>query len=396
MYTSKNISIFLVMIIIITNVNNSLLANDKYIQIEANKGDGIYTFLGKYMLKRNKQSIEKFKKINKPFNGIKLSGKYNIPIKIYSFNGINIRSTIGITDFNKALYIQHYNEMMFKNGIKSKDFRDDNILWVPIVEADMSDSLRKVELEPIFKDLDIKLFGEKYRKFKEIDHKLEHCVFYLVAGHGGPDPGAIGKKNGKELHEDEYAYDVILRLARKLLEHGAIVYPIVEDPKDGIRDDNYLDVGKNETFYLNQKMNLDYKKRLHQRVDVINELYDNTNKIKNHHVISIHVDSRPTGKKQIDIFFYHAENSENGKNFANTLLETIEEKYRKAQPNRGYSGKVSPRSNLYIIRKTKPVITFIELGNIKNQRDQKRIMIPDNRQAIANWLKDGLLKIYAD
>ena len=31
------------------------------------------------------------------------------------------------------------------------------------------------------------------------------------SGHGGPDPGAIGIYQGRQLHEDEYAYDIILR-----------------------------------------------------------------------------------------------------------------------------------------------------------------------------------------
>ena len=50
---------------------------------------------------------------------------------------------------------------------------------------------------------------------------LAGLVFYLVSGHGGPDPGAIGIYQGRQLHEDEYAYDIILRLARELLTRGA-------------------------------------------------------------------------------------------------------------------------------------------------------------------------------
>ena len=42
-------------------------------------------------------------------------------------------------------------------------------------------------------------------------------TFYLVSGHGGPDPGCIGKYRGKELHEDEYAYDIILHFDKALI-----------------------------------------------------------------------------------------------------------------------------------------------------------------------------------
>jgi N-acetylmuramoyl-L-alanine amidase len=48
--------------------------------------------------------------------------------------------------------------------------------------------------------------------------------------------------------------------------------------------------------------------------------------------------------------------------------------------------------NLHVLRKTKPTAVFIELGNIRNSQDQKRFVIEDNRQAVANWLAEGLLR----
>jgi N-acetylmuramoyl-L-alanine amidase len=35
---------------------------------------------------------------------------------------------------------------------------------------------------------------------------------------------------------------------------------------------------------------------------------------------------------------------------------------------------------------------YIELGNITNTFDQKRLLMADNRQAIANWLYLGVHK----
>lgn len=60
------------------------------------------------------------------------------------------------------------------------------------------------------------LFGKKYASYAVTSSSLKGATFYLVSGHGGPDPGCIGKYRGKELHEDEYAYDIILRLGREL------------------------------------------------------------------------------------------------------------------------------------------------------------------------------------
>lgn len=64
------------------------------------------------------------------------------------------------------------------------------------------------------------LFGKKLATYQITSSELSGACFYLVSGHGGPDPGAIGIYQGRQLHEDEYAYDIILRLARELLTRG--------------------------------------------------------------------------------------------------------------------------------------------------------------------------------
>ena len=58
------------------------------------------------------------------------------------------------------------------------------------------------------------------------------------------------------MHEDEYAYDIILRLGRALMEKGAKVHIIIQDEKDGIRDDRYLSNSDRETC-LGQTIPLD-------------------------------------------------------------------------------------------------------------------------------------------
>ena len=72
------------------------------------------------------------------------------------------------------------------------------------------------------------------------------------------------------------------------------------------------------------------------------------------------------------------------------MRNTIEKKYREHQPNRGYTGTVSAR-NLYVVRNTWPTAILIELGNMNHPRDVKRLVIADNRQAVANWLALGLV-----
>ncbi|MDR0824492.1 MAG: N-acetylmuramoyl-L-alanine amidase [Prevotella sp.] len=237
-----------------------------------------------------------------------------------------------------------------------------------------------------------KLFGAKYEDYIVASDRLKGACFFLSSGHGGPDSGAIGKVDGHTLHEDEYAYDITLRLARRLMEEGATVYMIIQDAKDGIRDDRYLANSDRETC-MGEAIPLNQVKRLKQRSDKINSLSKKA-KEKYKRSVFIHVDSR-SKKQQLDVFFYHAEKNEEGKKLANTMKDTFNDHYNKHQPNRGFTGTVTSRS-LYVLNNTTPIGIFAELGNIQNTFDQRRFLVPDNRQALANWMCRGFIKDYED
>jgi N-acetylmuramoyl-L-alanine amidase len=377
------------------------------------EGDGVGVLFKRYLITKTPNNTKLFQELNQnkfdSGGGLILGKKYLLPIFVYDYDGKSIRSTLNNQDYDYALMIQYYNESLVKRGVKAQDFRDDKKLWIPVYEFEkesvlltlgkQKDTLNnkpKKKTKPVFRTRKFPILGKTNETVKEQTHKLSGITFHLVSGHGGPDPGAIGKKNGNELHEDEYAYDVILRLGKKLAQHGADVNFIVQDPSDGIREEQILNNAYHEFYLGGSEIPKDQRERLHKRSNIVNSLFHkNQYGNENHHVVVIHVDSRPTGKKQIDIFFYHAEGSKSGEEICNSLLGTIETKYHKAQPNRGYEGTVSTR-NLYMLNNTIPPVTFIELGNIKNHRDQQRILIPTNRQAIANWLCDGYIKVFAE
>lgn len=234
------------------------------------------------------------------------------------------------------------------------------------------------------------LLGSGYENVKVVSHQLDGAYFYLVSGHGGPDPGAISKVDNKELHEDEYAYDIILRLGRCLISHGAQVYFIIQDAQDGIRNDRYLDNSKRETC-MGAPIPLDQVARLQQRCRKINNLASK-NKSSYKRAVFIHVDSRGRSD-QVDVFFYHHENSKYGKRLAENIHKTFEHKYDKHQPNRGFSGTVSAR-NLYVLKNSNPPAVFLELGNLQNEKDRKRLILESNRQALAEWICQGIIKDY--
>lgn len=233
------------------------------------------------------------------------------------------------------------------------------------------------------------IFGDKFADIEITSNDLKGAVYYLMSGHGGPDPGAMGKYQGHTVCEDEYAYDVTLRLARNLIQEGATVYLITRDPNDGIRDDSFLKLDHDEVCYPNLTIPLNQTKRLRQRSNAVNKLYtQHRNEFQR--MIAIHVDSRSKGEN-IDVFFYHDIRSETGKKAATILKNTFQEKYQEHQPGRGYGGTVSDR-NLYVVKNTLPPAVYIELGNMNHSRDIQRLIISTNRQAVANWLTYGLIK----
>ncbi|MBN2261820.1 MAG: N-acetylmuramoyl-L-alanine amidase [Prolixibacteraceae bacterium] len=289
-----------------------------------------------------------------------------------------------------ASYVDEFLELNKSTLKGSKELKSGFKYKLPVVEnkstepAQISENTVNISGKTIKR---FEIFGNKYHDVVIESNELSGAVYYLVSGHGGPDPGAVAKYNGKTLCEDEYAYDITLRLARNLLAKGATVYMITRDKNDGIRDGWHLPADKDEVCYPNLSIPINQNARLKQRTQAVNTLYKQ-HKGKYQRLIVVHVDSRSKGEN-IDVFFYYDKRSDNGKKLAINLRNTFDRKYRQHQPGRGYHGTVSAR-NLYLLKYSWPVATFIELGNINHERDLRRLIIDDNRQALANWLSEGL------
>lgn len=401
---------WLVLIGNLAHASNNSSVLEKYYEVTAEKGDGIYSLLRKYELDGYSCNFKQFYKLNqlKKNAPLFIGKKYVLPILVYQFNGKTIRSTIGNDNWDLAVRIQDYNNRMFESKIKLAPFKTDMELWVPFHELNCPNAdlnIAKPETpaaEPESGEItaamttmsttdgkrNFPIFGSKYAYTPLSSTKLKGKVFYVVGGHGGPDPGAIGKKGKNRLCEDEYAYDVALRLCRNLIAHGATAYMINRDINDGIRADKYLSCDEDEVLWGNITMVASQRERLFQRSNIINALYDSNLKkgVTDQKMIVIHVDSRTQGK-QIDLFFYYKPEDEKGRQLASQMQKTMKKKYARY---RDYHGTISSRS-LHMLRETKPTSVYIELGNIRNSRDQQRILLETNRQALANWLFEGLL-----
>jgi N-acetylmuramoyl-L-alanine amidase len=384
------------------------------------KGEGAGELLQRHLLTPHECNLEEFYKINSlSSGGYLIYGKiYKLPLLIVSYNGKSIRSTIGVDDFDYAKKIEKLNLDLLEVGIRDKHFTDNNRLWVPVAEFDCdneestvlpviegseyvsstSHNVSKTALAAHGEELKnsgvkkilVPLMGKDYENIDIEDYSLAGQVFYIISGHGGPDPGAVCKSCPQMMCEDEYAYDVALRLARNLLQHGATVEMIVQDPTDGVRDDQFLKCDTDEKTLGSRQIARDQKARLRDRAYTVNQLYKQYAKMgyKTHKAIEIHVDSRSENKRQ-DVFFYYNGQSAQSKKMALNAQEVFARKYEKHQKGRGYHGFVEDRG-IYMVRAVTPPMLFVELANIRNEADQKRLLLNTNRQALANWLFESL------
>lgn len=397
----KIILLILFINLTIANIINS--EGKKYLSIKVREGQTLSGLFELYEIPYNMQTIKEFRELNPQKVGKNLKIlwglRYKLPIEIIKKNLFEQQLSKELE--SSALQdIREYNKKMEAKKLKTTKQE----IWIPhyFPIAKIKDNLPsetptetqlKSKKEKITNKLFEPYFGKKYKKIKIQDNILKGCVFYLVSGHGGIDPGAIGKFGDNELHEDEYAYDITLRLALELHKHGAKAYMITIDTNDGIRDEKFLKPSYDEIFYGGIQIPNSQKERLQECVNVVNKLYQqNKKRYKKHISINIHLDSRSEGEK-IDVFFYYQEGNALSKAIAESLLSTLRLQYEKFQPGRGYSGTIDTR-NLFMLRNTIPATVYIELGNIQNKSNQYRFIEKDNRQAIAKWLCLGLLRYF--
>ncbi|MBL7814618.1 MAG: N-acetylmuramoyl-L-alanine amidase [Saprospiraceae bacterium] len=377
----------------------------QFLIVKLERSMSIDELLRKYLLNEYDCNVQQFLKLNNISSRkspLSKNGVYNLPVWVYDFNGKSIRSSVNITDLDVAKMIQSYNTDLLKNGNRKQTYQENNLLLVPYHALTCPKSRSKESSspqEPEFVEGSEKvrgiatktyaIFGRKYQDVPIVDKKLKGKIFYVEGGHGGPDPGAMTKVSGRSLCEDEYAYDVSLRIARELIMHSAIVYIITRDNNDGIRDGDFLMCDSDERTYPDQRIPLAHKPRLTQRSDAINEIYEKHRKqgITDQRLIVIHVDSR--GKaQQTDTFLYYQNGNESSLKIAKRMQQTLETKYARY---RDYKGTLTTR-DLHMLRECKPNTVYVELGNLRNEFDRKRLMIKNNRQAIASWLAEGFMK----
>jgi len=182
----------------------------------------------------------------------------------------------------------------------------------------------------------------------------------LDPGHGGIDPGGIGRD---EIYEKHFTLDIVLRM-RDILERAGLKVGLT---RDSDRDVSHL--VENGTRH---------RRDLLGRFQLMNQA---------HVGMSVHTNAARSKSEHGAIVFY-MEGSYIDRIYAQITLEELE---RVQELNHDY---VVPRNNLLLL-KAKPPVLLVEIGFITNEQDLQKLLDEGFRQNVAQALSTAILKFIA-
>jgi len=191
---------------------------------------------------------------------------------------------------------------------------------------------------------------------------LANKFILIDPGHGGVDPGAVGKN---EVLEKDIVLAVGHRLATYLRQGGARVMMTREEDTD-------LSDPEITSLYAKKKQDLARRVALanHLQVDLM---------------LSIHVNSFPNPNVCGGQVFYQAERPASQK-----IAASIQEELNRVIKN---NDRVPlPNSHYYLIRQTKVPTVIIEVGFISNPQELLRLQNPGYQSKLAWSIYAGIVK----
>ena len=182
----------------------------------------------------------------------------------------------------------------------------------------------------------------------------------LDPGHGGIDPGGIGRD---EIYEKEFTLDIVLRM-RRILETAGLRVGLTRDTD---RDVSHL--VKNGTRHRRDLLGR-YKLMNQARLGM-----------------SIHTNAARSSSERGAIVFY-MKNSYIDRIYAQIAFDELE---RVQETNHQ---EIVPRDNLVLL-KAKPPVLLIEVGFITNEQDLQKLLDEGFRENVAQALSTAILKFFA-
>lgn len=236
--------------------------------------------------------------------------------------------------------------------------------------------------------------NKKIDKENKLSNYLNHMKIVIDPGHGGLDPGSISEGSDNNgtffILEDEYCYDLALRVYILLKLHGADVIMTILSPNHLLRESN-------ETFVneKNEVLNLKYLKNhsvilprgnresLLKRIEIAKNFYNN--QTKDTLFLSIHSDNFKYLPEATSILYYKDNNRE----------DTVSKKeVEKLLPYLGAGAHKMGKSIRVLNNNPANIKYLVEVKNLAYTPhiwDMKQATL---RQKEAEKIVYGLIKIY--
>ena len=186
---------------------------------------------------------------------------------------------------------------------------------------------------------------------------LGNRVVVIDAGHGGVDPGAVGKNM---VLEKDVTLGVSKRLQALIQQSGAKTIMVREDDRD---------LGTSQGLLKRKREDL--AQRIQLALDTQAEVY-----------LSIHANSFPDAKLTGAQTFYHADSVE-GKLLAQSIQQEL---------NSMTNGKrlIKGNQDIYVLKKAHQAAVTIELGFLSNLGEEQLLATPEYQQKLAVAIYQGL------
>nr|WP_246209010.1 LysM peptidoglycan-binding domain-containing protein [Entomospira entomophilus] len=226
-------------------------------------------------------------------------------------------------------------------------------------------------------------FKEDVASLPRLSNTLNGYRIVLDPGHGGYDPGALGSVtiDGKRYYlvEDEYVYDIALRLYAILVQHGAEVEMTILAPNHTIRDNSKLESfvnQKNEVYNDPQEMQRPVGGRwgLRKRLEITQRFLKNQSSKKSI-FMSLHADSGDVK----GLVLTGSDSSVASRNLAKTVIQEFGR------------GKILEGDYLVLLSNPAYASVLVEVRTM-SEEEASYLLDPKQRQMDAQSLANAILK----
>ncbi len=190
-------------------------------------------------------------------------------------------------------------------------------------------------------------------------------VIVLDPGHGGPDPGAIGKSG---IFEKDINLDIVLKL-QGFLEQSGCITQLTRAIDESIHDKD-----KNS---IRRKKNSDLK----NRKNIIDTSQANA-------YISIHLNSFPEEQYK-GVQSFYPRDSEDSKRLAKSIQKELKSTLQ-INDNR----EALPIGDVYLMKDTKIPSVIVECGFLSNPEEEKNLSTEEYRKKIAWGIYLGIMNFF--